>query len=189
MSENQATTDGVRRDLPRPFCVIATQNPIEYHGTYPLPEAQMDRFNMRITLGYPDLSHEMEILFSQNTRHPFDSLKPVVATGAVLKLQEQVKTVRFDRAIADYVLRLVHATRIDNRLRLGISPRGSLALYRSAQARALYLGRDYVLPEDVHTLAIPVLAHRILLDTKSKYGGLMSQQIVEELLDKTPVPR
>ena len=189
MSESQVTVDGQRRELPRPFFVVATQNPTEFHGTYPLPEAQLDRFAMRISLGYPDLSHEIEVIYSQNDHHPFESLQPVVSCGEVIALQEEVKAVHFDKAIAEYMVRLVECTRHDARLRVGISPRGSLALYRTAQARARVEGRDHVLPEDVRLLAVPVLAHRIMLDTKAKYGGVRDASIIEEALEKVPVPR
>lgn len=189
MSEAQVTVEGEARLLPAPFFVVATQNPSDYHGTYPLPEAQLDRFAVRITLGYPDPAHELEILYSQNTRHPLDDLQPVVTTGDVARLQETVKTVRVDPNVAEYILRLIEQTRSDARLRLGISPRGSLALFRTSQARAKMEGRDFVLPDDVRALAVPVLAHRILLDTRSKYGGALPHQIIEEALQKTPVPR
>jgi MoxR-like ATPase len=189
MSEGQATIEGQRHDLTKPFFVVATQNPSDYHGTYPLPEAQLDRFAVRITLGYPDFEHELEILHSQRDHHPLEDLKPVLTTADVVTLQETVKTVRVEKAVAEYILRLIGATRDDGRLRLGISPRGSLALYRMSQARAILAGRDFVLPDDVRALAVPVLAHRIQLDTKSRYGGAMPQQIVEEALEKTPVPR
>ena len=189
MSEGQVTVDGQRRDLPRPFFVIATQNPTDFHGTYPLPEAQLDRFAVRVTLGYPDLPDEMEILYSQNRRHPFEDLTPVVTSAEVLDLQEQVRAVTVDRAVAEYILRLVDWTRTDPRIRLAVSPRGSLTLFRTAQARALTQGRDYVLPDDVRALAIPVLAHRMMLDTKTKYGGISGAQMIEEALEKIPVPR
>lgn len=189
MSENQVTVEGRLHHLPKPFFVVATQNPSEYSGTYPLPEAQLDRFAVRITLGYPDLSHEMEILYGQNTQHPLDALEPVLTTRDVLALQNEVKTVRVDRAVAEYALRLVETTRNDARLRLGISPRGSLALYRTAQARARIDNRDFVLPDDVRALAVPVLAHRILLDTKAKYGGALPEHLIEEALAQVPVPR
>ena len=189
MSEGQVSVDGRRRDLPRPFFVVATQNPTDFHGTYPLPEAQLDRFAVRVTLGYPDLPHEMEILYGQSQHHPFDDLRPVVSCEEVLDLQEQVRAVRVDQALAEYILRLVDWTRHDPRIRLAVSPRGSLTLFRTAQARALTEGRDYVLPDDVRALAGPVLAHRMMLDTKTKYGGLSGVQMVEEALDKIPVPR
>ena len=189
MSEGQITIEGVSRELPHPFFVIATQNPTDFHGTYPLPEAQLDRFALRVTLGYPDLAHEMEILVSQKQRHPFEDLEPVVAPEDVLGAQERVREVRVDASVAEYLLRLVHLTRTDARLRLALSPRGSLALYRTAQARAAIDGRDYVLPEDVRALAVPVLAHRLGLDTKAKYGGVLPTQIIEDALAEVPVPR
>jgi MoxR-like ATPase len=189
MSEGQATVEGKRRDLPHPFFVVATQNPAEYHGTYPLPEAQLDRFSVRIAIGYPDAASEIDVLFSQQDHHPFDDLKPVVACAQILRMQEQVKRVRVEQPVADYIVRLVGTTRSDVRLRLGLSPRGSLALYRAAQASALIRGRDYVTPDDVKSLAVAVLAHRIVPDTKAKYGGLRNEQIIEESLEKTPVPR
>ncbi len=189
MSEYQVTVDGMRREIPQPFFVVATQNPSEHAGTYPLPEAQLDRFALRITLGYPDLESEVEILYSQNNRHPFESLEPVATTEDLLRLQGAVKTVRVERAVAEYIVRVVEGTRGDSRLRMGLSPRGSLMLYRTAQARALLESRDYVTPDDVRAMAIPVLAHRIQMETKAKYGGLLPEHIIEELLKKTPVPR
>jgi MoxR-like ATPase len=189
MSEGQVTVDGQRRALPRPFFVVATQNPSEYHGTYPLPEAQLDRFALRISMGYPDRASEIKVLFSQQDHHPYEDLQPVVTGDQVIAMQQQVRHVRVDESVADYIVRLVEHTRSDPRLRLGVSPRGSLTLYRAAQAAALMRARNYVLPEDVRTLAIPVLAHRIVPDTKAKYGGLRNDQIIEEALEKTPVPR
>ena len=189
MSENQVTIEGKRRDLPQPFFVIATQNPVEFHGTYPLPEAQLDRFAVRITLGYPDRAAEIEVLYSQNDHHPFENLSSVLSCPVVLALQAQVKTVTVDRAIADYIVRIVESTRADARLRLGLSPRGSLSLYRMAQSSACIAGRDYVTPDDVRALAVPVLAHRIALDTKAKYGGAKNEHIIEEAMQKIPVPR
>ena len=189
MSEGQVTVEGQRRALPRPFMVLATQNPSDYAGTYPLPEAQLDRFAVRITLGYPELADELEILFSRNDHDPLDELTPALTTADIIALQEQIKGVRVDRAVAEYLLRLVEATRADARLRLGISPRGSLSLYRMAQARAAIEGRDFVLAEDVRALAVPVLAHRVQMDAKARYGGLLPAQIIEDALDKIPVPR
>jgi MoxR-like ATPase len=189
MSESQVTVDGKRRDLPNPFFVMATQNPAEYHGTYPLPEAQLDRFAVRISMGYPDRDSEIEVLFGQRDHHPFEDLKPVVTCEEVIAMQDQVKGVRVDAAVADYIVRLVEFTRGEPRLRLGISPRGSLSLYRAGQASALMSGREYVTPEDVRALAVPVLAHRIVLDTKSKYAGQRNDQVIQEAMDKTAVPR
>ncbi len=189
MSERQVTVDGQRREMPRPFFVIATQNPGDFQGTYPLPEAQLDRFTACVSLGYPDFASELEILYGQNDRHPLDDLQPVIPCEEVLARMDEVKSVRVDRAVAEYVVRLVEALRGDARLRLGISPRGSLALYRTAQARARVEGRDHVLPEDVRALAGPVLAHRLVPDTKAKYAGVTGASLVEEALAKTPVPR
>ena len=189
MSENQITIEGKLRHLPQPFFVVATQNPVEYHGTYPLPEAQLDRFAVRIGLGYPEFDAELEILYGQNDHHPFDALAPVATCEEIIGLQDKVKAVRIDRAVAEYVVRLTGITREDPRLRLGISPRGSLALYRLSQSRALIAGRDYVLPEDVRALAVNALAHRLVLDTKAKYGGVLAEHIIEENLEKVAVPR
>src|SRR5688572_13515738 len=189
MSEAQATIDGERRELPRPFFVVATQNPAEYHGTYPLPEAQLDRFSVRIAMGYPDRDSEIEVLADQRDHHPIEDLRAVVSCEEVIAMQRRVRQVRVERAVADYIVRLVEFTRGDPRLRLGISPRGSIALYRTAQAAALIQGREYVTPDDVRGLATAVLAHRIVLDTKAKYGGLRADQVIQEAMEKTPVPR
>ncbi|MCK6472259.1 MAG: MoxR family ATPase [Planctomycetes bacterium] len=189
MSEKQVSVEGRTRELPQPFFVLATQNPSDFHGTYPLPEAQLDRFTACISLGYPAPEHELAILFSQTERHPFEDLKSVVTCREVVDLQAQVRTVRFDKAVAEYVVRIVEQTRMDARLRLGLSPRGSLALFRTAQARARIEGRDYVLPEDVKALAVAVLAHRLALDTKARYGGVKPAHIIQEVLGQVPVPR
>jgi MoxR-like ATPase len=189
MSEGQVTADGRRRDLPRPFFVVATQNPTDFGGTYPLPEAQLDRFALRITLGYPELGDELDILYGQRERDPFDDLRPVVSGADVLRLQAQVRAVRVDRAVAEYLLRLVAATRADPRVRLAVSPRGSLTLFRAAQARALTEGRPYALPDDVRALALPALAHRLLLDARAGHGGLSGAQVLAEALETVPVPR
>jgi MoxR-like ATPase len=189
MSEGQVTVEGVRRTLPQPFFVIATQNPSEYHGTYPLPEAQLDRFAVRLNLGYPSHDEELGILYDQNDSHPLDALEPVLTIADVLALQGMVKSVTVDKSVAEYLLRLVASTRTDTRLRTGLSPRGSLMLYRTAQARARTEGRNFVTPEDVRTLAIPVLAHRMQLDNKARYAGQSAESILRETLDSTPVPR
>ena len=189
MSENQVTTDGLRHALPAPFFVIATQNPSDYAGTYPLPEAQLDRFMIRVSLGYPDAASELEILGAQKNHHPLDDLQAVVSPAEVLAIAEEVREVTFDPSVGQYVVELVAQTRDDARLRVGLSPRGSLALYRTAQARAWWQGRDYVVPEDVRALAEPVLAHRLILETKARYGGATSADIIREGLDKIAVPR
>ncbi len=189
MSENQITVEGERRDLPQPFFVIATQNSSDFHGTYPLPEAQLDRFSVRLTLGYPDFSDELAILESRHALSPFDALAPVLSTQSLLAAQTEVKSVRFDTSVAQYLLRLVAHTRTDARLRLGLSPRASLTLYRMAQARAAVAGRDYALPDDVRVLAIPTLAHRIALDTRARTESLTQQQVIQDALDSVDVPR
>lgn len=189
MSERQVSVEGERRVLPAPFFVIATQNSVEFHGTYPLPEAQLDRFTMCVSLGYPEFKDEVEILFAQHKQHPYDSLQPVVSCAQVMQMLEEVRGVRMDPSVAEYIVRVIEATRNDARLKLGISPRGSLALYRTAQARALTEGRDYVDPSDVRALAVNVLAHRVMLDTKAKYGGTRTRNVIEDAIEKTPVPR
>ena len=189
MSENQITIEGRRRELPQPFFVIATQNPADYHGTYPLPEAQLDRFGVRISLGYPTIDDEFDILMSHKTGEPVDDVEPVAAPEDILTLQRKARAVRVERSVADYLLRLIDATRKDARLRLAASPRASLSLYHMCQARALLQDRDYVMPEDVKALAVPVLAHRVMLDTKSRYGGASGVQVIQEALDSVPVPR
>jgi len=189
MGENQVTTDGRRHALPEPYFVVATQNPSDYGGTYPLPEAQLDRFMLRVTLGYPDPESELAILFAQNNHHPLDDLTPVTSTAEIQAIQQEVKAIRLDQSIAEYVIRIVGGTRNDGRLRLGLSPRGSLALFRTAQARAWWHGRDFVLPEDVRVLAEPVLAHRLVLDTKAKYAGARPEDVIAELIESVPVPR
>lgn len=188
MSEGQATVEGVTYELPRPFLVLATQNPVEFHGTYPLPEAQLDRFAVKLSMGYPEPADEAQILEGQRARHPLESLEPVVTLDELLEAQQQVGLIRFDAAVRDYLLAVVQATRKEARLRLGSSPRGSLALYRVSQAWAYCQGRDYVTPADVQRLAEPVLAHRLVLDTKTKYSGVSKEQIVAELLKSVPVP-
>jgi len=189
MSENQVTIEGMRHALHPPFFVIATQNSSDFQGTYPLPEAQLDRFAVSVTLGYPEPEEEIEILYSHNDLLPFERLAPVLSAADLILLQTRVRAVRVERAIAEYLLRLVSFTRRDPRLRLSVSPRGSLIYYRMAQAQALLQGRDYTTPEDVRALLVPVLAHRMLLDTRSKYSGIESKQILAEALESTAVPR
>jgi MoxR-like ATPase len=187
MSERQASIEGTTHPLPSPFLVIATQNPIEFHGTYPLPEAQLDRFAMRINLGYPDKDREVDVLFSQFHHHPLEDVQRVVDAAAVLSLQQTVRAVRVERAIARYLVDLADASRSHPSLKMGCSPRGTLILFRMAQARAFLDGRDYVVPEDVKAVAVPTLAHRLALDTKAKYSGVQKEDVVRELLDTVPV--
>jgi len=187
MSERQASLEGTTHPLPAPFVVIATQNPVEFHGTYPLPEAQLDRFAMRINLGYPSKEHEVDVLFSQFHHHPLEDIRPVVDGPAVLALQSAVRAVRVDTVIARYMIELVDATRHHTSLRMGCSPRAALTLFRMAQARAYVDGRDYAVPEDVRAVGVPTLAHRLALDTKAKYSGVAKEDIVREILDKVPI--
>ena len=154
MSESQATIEGVRYELPSPFFVLATQNPVDFHGTYPLPEAQLGRFLIHLQLGYPDAENEMEILFAQSTEHPVDHLERVLNHEEVVRMQEQVKTVHVEQSVARYMIDLVQATRNDPRLKLGVSPRGSLMLFRASQAIAYLKSRTYVLPDDVQQMCV-----------------------------------
>ena len=188
MSEGQVSSEGVTRALPLPFLVLATQNPVEFHGTYPLPEAQLDRFGLRIGLGYPAAEHELEVLFSQADRHPLESVEPVLSASDVVALQAETRHVRVERSLGRYVVALAEATRRHPQVRLGCSPRGSLMLFRAAQARALLAGRGFVVPEDVKAEAVPVLAHRLGLETKARYTGVSKEDLVREVTDAVPVP-
>jgi MoxR-like ATPase len=188
MNEGQVTIDGVCHPLPSPFLVVATQNPIEYHGTYPLPEAQLDRFAMRLALGYPELEAELEVLESQHSGHPIDTLESVVDLAEIQEAQARTREVRLERPVAEYIMALVRSSREDPRVRLGASTRGALSLYRTSQALAFARGRDYVLPDDVKELAPHVLAHRLVRDTKSRYSGVSKESIVADLLGKVPIP-
>lgn len=188
MSELQATIEGVMHVLPQPFFVVATQNPVEYHGTYPLPEAQLDRFMIQLSLGYPPRLNEVEILFNHAIAHPLDLIGAVLSREDVLDLQRQVREVHVDRGVAEYIVAIVHESRVDARLRLGVSPRGSLMLFRAAQAAAFLAGRTYVLPDDVQQMAPAVLTHRIVLTSKAKYGGLSKADTVTEIVARLPVP-
>jgi MoxR-like ATPase len=188
MSERQVSSDGVTRPLPAAFLVVATQNPVEFHGTYPLPEAQLDRFGLRIELGYPGAEQELDVLYSQTERHPVEAVEAVVSADEVVALQTEARHVRVDPSVGRYVVALAEATRRHASVRLGCSPRGSLMLFRAAQARALLEGRTFVVPEDVKVEAVPVLAHRLGLETKARYTGVSKEDVVREILDGTPVP-
>jgi MoxR-like ATPase len=187
MSERQVSIEGTTHALPAPFVVIATQNPIEFHGTYPLPEAQLDRFSMRVNLGYPAAEHEVDVLYAQFHHHPLDEIGPVFDGAALVGLQQAARAVRVDRSIGRYIIGLAEATRRHPQLRMGCSPRGALALFRVTQARAFVSGRDYAVPEDVKSVAVRTLAHRLALDTKAKYSGVQKEDIVREVLDRQPV--
>lgn len=188
MSEGQVTTEGNTVTLPDPFLVIATQNPVEFHGTYPLPEAQLDRFMLRFTMGYPDPDSELEMLTGQKSVHPLSALEPVASFEELRQMRREVHQVELSDDVGRYILALIRATRDEPRLKLGSSPRGSLALYKACQARAFFEGRDYVSPDDVKFLCGPVLAHRVILETKTRYSGDTAESILEELLDKLAVP-
>ena len=189
LSEGQVTVDGQTHPLPPPFLCIATQNPVDFHGTYPLPEAQLDRFMVQLSLGYPAPDEEKTILVAQRGRHPLESLGAVCTADEVVSLQRAVEGVVLEDSVAEYLLALVHATRAHPGVRLGVSMRGALAYARLARARALGHGRDYVLPEDLKALAPAVLAHRLVLDTRARYAGQSKPALVAELLAQVPVPR
>lgn len=188
MSESHATIEGQRHDLPAPFLVLATQNPIEFHGTYPLPEAQLDRFLVQLQLGYPDKQTEVRILYAHAETQPVDQLQPILSKQDVLALQSLVRTVRVEQAVSEYLVEIVRRTREDPRLKLGVSPRGSLMLFRASQAAALAAGRLYVLPDDVQRLAPYVLPHRLAMTAKAKYGGTSAKDILAEILQRVRVP-
>ena len=188
MEENQITVDGVTRALPVPFLVMATQNPIEYEGTFPLPEAQLDRFMMRLSLGYPSAADELVVLGAQQQSHPLDALDQVVSLEDLLQLQQEVRGVYVDRLVSEYIVAVVTATREHQEVYLGASPRGSLALYRTAQARAMLYGRDYVIPDDVKELGEPTLAHRLIVSPAARIRNVDPRQIIEEIVEAVPVP-
>ncbi len=188
MQEQQVTTDGVTNLLARPFMVMATQNPIEYEGTYPLPEAQLDRFTMRIAIGYPPLSEEAKMLTEQTADPPLDALEPVANAADAIALADDAKAVFVEESLNRYVVALLRATRGDSRLYLGASPRAGIAILRVAKARALADGRSYLEPDDIKAVAAAVLAHRLILAPEARSTGLTGEQIVRETLDKTPVP-
>jgi len=188
MSEAQATVDGVSHPLPPPFFVIATQNPVDYQGTYPLPEAQLDRFLVRIGVGYPSPADELRMLYSRQHADPLVAVEPVAGIEAILRVQAEVRDVEVKEPVAKYLLRIVAETRDHRMLELGISPRGALAFFRAAQARALLHGRAYTTPDDVQALARPVLGHRLLLTSQARYGGTTGDSILAEIVAKVPVP-
>jgi MoxR-like ATPase len=187
MEERQATVDGTTYQMPDPFLVIATQNPIEYEGTFALPEAQLDRFMLRIRLGYPSPVDEVVILDEQKRTHPIDDLEEVVSVDELTEMQRAVRDIYVDPAVADYIVRLVGGTRDHGDIYLGASPRGSIALYRAGQALAGLLGRDYVIPDDVKALAEAALAHRLIIKTSSSIHDVQAGQVIRELLESTAV--
>ncbi len=188
MEEHQVTVDGVTHPLPAPFMVLATQNPIEYEGTFPLPEAQLDRFLLRVRLGYPSISEEMRILEAQQVKHPIEALQSVVAIKELLSAIGAIRRVYVSPIIQRYIIDLVGRTRQSSDVYLGASPRGSLSLFRASQARAALNGRDHVLPDDVKALAIPVLGHRIIVSPAARLRELSADRIVQEVIYSAPVP-
>jgi MoxR-like ATPase len=188
MQELQVTVDGVTHPLPRPFLILATQNPIEYEGTFPLPEAQVDRFLMRVRLGYPDRADEITILSSQQYVHPLTQIEQVVDVDALRAAQEKLKDVYVDPLIKDYVVDVVAETRNHADIYLGASPRGSLALYRAGQAQAAMMGRDYVIPDDIKPLAAPTLAHRLIVSPSARLRDVTGEAVMAEILSTLPVP-
>jgi MoxR-like ATPase len=188
MQENQVTVDGVTYPLGRPFMVLATQNPIEYEGTYPLPEAQLDRFTMRLAIGYPPLADEARMLSEQTSEPPLESLEPVASAAEINVVIEDAQRIYVEESINRYVVALLRHTRADERLYLGASPRAGIALLRVAKARALASGREYVLPDDVKAVAVPVLAHRLILGPEARASGLSAADLVAETVERTPVP-
>jgi MoxR-like ATPase len=185
MQEQQVTVDGVTRDLPRPFLVLATQNPVEYEGTFPLPEAQLDRFLMRLSIGYPSRTDERQILVNLWREHPITKIGKVVDGGDLSALQRRVWDVNVDETLQDYIVSLAEATRTHPDLSLGVSPRGSLALLKSAQALAAVRGRDYVIPEDIKTLAPLTLPHRLIVKPEAELRGRTARTILDDILEKT----
>ena len=188
MEELQVSVDGVTRPLEQPFIVMATQNPIEYEGTFPLPEAQLDRFLMRISLGYPSFTDELSIIEQQEKTHPIDELEAVASPEDVIKLQEAAKNVYVDTAVREYIVGLIEATRNHEDVSLGASPRASLGMFRAVRGMAILRDRDYVIPDDVKELAYAVLAHRLILSPAARMRGLHTGQVIDGLLESVAVP-
>ena len=192
MNEEQVTVDGNTHALPQPFLVLATQNPVEHHGTYPLPESQLDRFLLRLRIGYPDAESEKEILRAQaGSQPPIDGLEPLLNGGDILQLQKLVTAVRVDDSLIDYALAVANLTRENEYLSLGVSPRGSIMLYRAAQARALLHARDYCIPDDIQHLIVPVFAHRVVVNARfvsTQRKSFQAESVLEEILAAVEVP-
>jgi MoxR-like ATPase len=188
MSEGQVTIEGERRELGQPFFVLATQNPIDFHGTYPLPEAQLDRFLIQLHPGYPDPETEIDILHAQARTHPVDSLEPFLSAAELREYQAGVCDVTVERNVSGYIVRLVNKSREDARLKIGVSPRGSLMLFRAAQAAAFFAGRDYVTPDDVQKMTPYVLSHRVILTSQARYGKISKRMVMDDILTDVSVP-
>lgn len=188
MEEGSVTIDGTTHTLPEPFFVIATQNPIEYEGTFPLPEAQLDRFLIKLHLGYPHPEEEMDILLRLQDHHPIEDLEAVIGSEKLRDLQQSVRNVHVEDSVRHYVVRLTEATRLHPHVYLGASPRGSIALYRTAQALAFVRGRQFVVPDDVKDLVSVTLGHRIILKSEARLGGLTVEKVLQDVLNQIPVP-
>jgi MoxR-like ATPase len=188
MEERQVTVDGVTHKIPAPYMVLATQNPIEYEGTFPLPEAQLDRFLIRLELGYPDEDGEDEILSRFETHSPLDDLSPVVEAAELQRLTTALGRLHVEAGERRYAVRIVRGSRVERGVELGASPRASIALFRAARAHAALEGRDYVLPDDVKLMARHVLPHRLILSTQARLRGRGAKELLEEVLQRTPVP-
>jgi MoxR-like ATPase len=188
MEERQVTVDGTTYPMARPFLVLATQNPIEYEGTFPLPEAQLDRFMMRISLGYPDPEYEIIMMDSQQYVHPVEEIGQVLTVVELLKAQEKIKDIYIDDSIKEYIVAMVGETRKHPDVYLGASPRGSLALYKTSQARAAILGRDYVIPDDIKALAQVTLSHRLIISPSARIKNVDPRAVIEEITSSVPVP-
>jgi MoxR-like ATPase len=188
MNESQATIDGVTHRLPEPFFVIATQNPADFSGTYPLPEAQLDRFLLRVTIGYPSHDAELRMLFAHQKSLPIDAIAKGATREEWLALQQEVRDVLVKENVARYILRIIERTRESSELELGVSPRGALSLFRASQARALLLGRNYVSPDDVQALAASVLAHRVRLGPQARHGGKTEATLLESIVRSVEIP-
>ena len=188
MSKAQVTVDGTTHPLPSPFFVLATQNPVDYQGTYPLPEAQLDRFLLRLSIGYPDLADELDMLYARQREDPLESLTALAGIEDLARMQAAAREVEVKRPVAEYLLRVVSKTRDHRDVELGASPRGALALFRAAQARAYLAGRTWASPDDVQALSGPVLRHRLLLTTQARYGGTTADAVLASIVKSIPVP-
>ncbi|MCH2206171.1 MAG: MoxR family ATPase [Lentisphaerales bacterium] len=188
MSETQVTVAGEKFSLKPPFLVIATQNPVDFHGTYPLPEAQLDRFAIQFGLDYPDLEAELEMLKSRKDHNPLDDIKPVISCDEIRKMQDLVRHIEIEESVSRYLLAIIRSTREDGRLRLGASPRSSLMISRCAQAIAFVNNRNYVIPDDIQKIALPVLAHRIMLNNQTMHSGVSKADIISDIVQKTQTP-
>ncbi len=188
MEERQVTVDGTTYRMPSPFLIMATQNPIEYEGTFPLPEAQLDRFVLRISLGYVSAANEVAILSAQQFKHPLADLEQVITHAELLKMQEAVKNIHVDQLLKEYIVAIIAATRKHPDVYLGASPRGSLAIYKTGQALAALSGRDYVIPDDIKSLAQSALAHRLIISPAARMKNVDAAEVIQQILDSVPVP-